>query len=166
MEITYDSPYAAWDDHRYTWDGVFIPDVGPLAVDRCFYARLARRHYQALRQRRKYVARAACRIGGRMTPARWQAKSPAEILVATFDFADELDGGETLTAVTIDCALESGNDPSPGLVLYGPETVEATQVLQPFSGGVDGATYKLVCTATTTAGRVLICAGIFPVRAP
>lgn len=166
MEITYDSHLATWDDARYTWDGVFIPVLGPLRVDPCYLDKLAQRRFVALRTRREYVSRAVCAAWSRRVNAvAWPPKTPAEVLTATFDFADEMDSGETIEATEVECQTVSGIDPAPGLVLYGPHTVDAQKILQPFSGGISGVTYTLRCTVTLSSGRVLVCAGRLPVRA-
>lgn len=166
MDITYDSPFATWDDPRYTWDGVFAPVLGPLRVDPCYIGRLARRRFVALRTRREYVSRAVCAPGGRRVSAvTWQPKAPAEVLTCTFDFSAAMDVDETITAAAVDCSTTAGTDPAPGLLLYGPHTADAQTVMQPFSGGIDGVTYTLRCTVTLSSGRVLVCAARLPVRA-
>lgn len=99
-----------------------------------------------------------------MRPA-WPAKDPAEALVAAFDYADDLDAGETIGSASVTCALLSGSDASPAAVLNGSPTVSGGTVLQPFHGGVDGAVYVLRCTATLSpTSRILVLAASLPVR--
>ena len=95
----------------------------------------------------------------------WPAKDPAEKLVATFDYSEDLDVGETIASATLTCTLLSGTDADPAAVLYGSATIDAGTVLQPITGGVDGAVYTLRCQATLTpTGRVLVLAASLPVR--
>lgn len=95
----------------------------------------------------------------------WPAKDPAERLVATFDYREELDTGETITGAAVTCTLLSGTDANPEAVLYGTPTIVDGTVLQFFTGGVDGAVYTLRCQATLSpTGRVLVLAATLPVR--
>ncbi len=95
----------------------------------------------------------------------WPAKDPAEQLVATFDYSLDLDAGETIATAAITCTLHAGTDSNPSAVLYGSPTIAGGMVLQPFTGGVDGAVYTLRCQATLTpTGRVLVLAATLPVR--
>ncbi len=95
----------------------------------------------------------------------WPAKDPAERLVATFDYHEEIDDGETIASATLTCTLLSGTDVNPDAVLYGTPTIAGGAVLQFFSGGVDGAVYILRCQATLSpTGRVLVLAATLPVR--
>lgn len=90
---------------------------------------------------------------------------PAEKLVATFDYTEDLDAGETIATAVTACTLLSGTDADPAAVLYGTPTIAAGTVLQPITGGVDGATYTLRCQATLDpTGRVLVLAATLPVR--
>jgi hypothetical protein len=95
----------------------------------------------------------------------WPAKDPAETLVATFDYSLDLDAGETIATAATTCTLLAGTDSNPSAVLSGSPTIDAGMVLQPFTGGVDGAVYTLRCQATLTpTGRVLVLAATLPVR--
>lgn len=95
----------------------------------------------------------------------WPAKDPAEKLVATFDYSEDLDAGETIASATLTCTLLSGTDADPAAMLYGTPTIAGGTVLQPITGGVDGAAYTLRCQATLDpTGRVLVLAATLPVR--
>ncbi|WP_300335610.1 hypothetical protein [Accumulibacter sp.] len=94
------------------------------------------------------------------------AKDQAEVLVVTFDFASEVDPGETIAAAPpVSSSLLSGSDPNPGDVLAGSPTVSGAAVLHAVHGGVDGAAYLLRCQATLSpTGRVLVLTATLPVR--
>lgn len=96
----------------------------------------------------------------------WPAKDPAERLVATFDYREALDTGETIVDAAVTCTLLSGTDANPAAVLYGTPTITDGTVMQFFSGGVDGAVYTLRCVATLApTSRILALAATLPVRA-
>lgn len=99
-----------------------------------------------------------------MSRTLWANKDPEEKLVASFDFASEIDAGESIQSVLITCTLVSGSDASPASVLNGSPVISGTNVLQPFQGGVDGCTYTLRCAASLSSGRVLVLAATLPVR--
>ena len=100
-----------------------------------------------------------------MSRTLWPAKDPAEKLVTTFDYSADLDAGETIASANLTCTLLSGADADPSAVLYGTPTIAAGTVLQPITGGVEGATYTLRCAVTLTpSGRVLVLAATLPVR--
>lgn len=94
----------------------------------------------------------------------WKPKDPAEHLVATFHYLDELDDGETIVGAIPTCTLISGTDANPSALLSGDFIIAGGTVLQPMSGGSHEANYKLRCIATLSSGRVLVRAAILPVR--
>ncbi|GEM_PF-1637081 len=94
----------------------------------------------------------------------WPIKDPREKLVATFQFLDEIDEGETISSAIVDCVSIDGADTSPGNVLNGAPLIDGTTVLQVFHGGVSGGYYSLSCAATLSpSGRVLVLSAILPV---
>lgn len=97
-------------------------------------------------------------------PAQWPAKDPAEADWATFDFAAALQAGETISAIDVAISTRTGSDASPSAVLDGAASEADGVVTQRFAGGVDGASYLLRCAATTSLSRVLVLAGVLPVR--
>jgi hypothetical protein len=100
-----------------------------------------------------------------MSRAHWPAKDPAEVLVATFDYASEINSGETIASAVVTCSVLAGTDPTPAAVLAGSASIAGGTVLQPFQGGVDGVSYTLRCAATLSpSGRVLVLAATLPVR--
>ena len=96
--------------------------------------------------------------------AAWSAKDPAEKLIATFDFSSEIAAIESISSAAVSCTLVAGVDASPEQVLNGAASISGSTVLQPFQGGIAGATYRLRCTATLSSGRVLVLAATLPVR--
>ena len=95
----------------------------------------------------------------------WPAKDPAEVLVAAFDYSDDLDAGETIASALLSASVQLGLDADPAALLSGLPTISAGVVLQPFHGGVDGVIYTLRCVATLDpSGRVLALAANLPVR--
>lgn len=92
-------------------------------------------------------------------------KDPAESVVLTFDFSDELATGETLTgAPTVSIVAQRGEASS---MLNGAAAVDAAgkKVLQAVQGGTDGGMYvlKAICQ-TTNAKKILARKGQLPVE--
>lgn len=94
----------------------------------------------------------------------WPAKDPSESLVCGFDFTADLNDAETIASAVVSVSLLAGVDADPAAMLFDQATIAAGVVLQPFAGGVDGATYKFRCEATLSTGRVLVLAAMLPVR--
>lgn len=96
----------------------------------------------------------------------WPAKDPAEILVATFDFSEEIAVDETIDAATVTCTVLSGGDEDPVAVVDSAlPVIDGTSVLQRLTAGVAGVSYRLRCTVELTpSGRVLVLAATLPVR--
>jgi hypothetical protein len=96
-------------------------------------------------------------------------KDPAEKVVLTFDFTSELITGETLTGIpTVSFFVSQGVDASPGAMLNGAATIDATSklVLQPVQAGLAGVDYVFKVSSTTSnAQKVLVRTGILKVRA-
>lgn len=99
-----------------------------------------------------------------MTRLTWPEKDPRERLVATFDFSDELDEGESITIAVVTCSLLSGVDASPSSVLDGSHAIDGQEVRQFFHLGVDGASYCMDCVTTLNSGRIIVRAATLPVR--
>lgn len=80
-------------------------------------------------------------------------KKVAESRVFSFDFSDypEIVGGATITSATV---VASPTGPTIGSPL---PTVGIVQVR--ISGGLDGTTYEMTCTAVTNAGDTLVGCG-------
>ena len=76
-----------------------------------------------------------------------QQKSPVDVLDYDISFKDWLTDDDTITTVV------SAVEPS-GALAVDSVTVSSPDVKVWVSGGVDGATYEVKITASTTAGRV------------
>lgn len=95
---------------------------------------------------------------------QWPEKDPAERFPVRFDFASELEAGETIDSATVAVLLRAGADASPSAVLNGAHTLGGGHVDQPIKSGVHAASYGLRCEATTSLGKVLVRAALLPVR--
>lgn len=96
-----------------------------------------------------------------------ETKDSAEKIVVTFDYANELDAGETLFGTpTITVSVVKGADASPSAILSGSPTIssDGTQVLQPVVNGVPGVHYRLKCVCeTSNPAKTLARVGHLPV---
>lgn len=97
---------------------------------------------------------------------RWPAKDPDEILVATFDFSEEIAVDETIDTATVTCTVLSGVDGDPVAVVDSAlPVIDGASVLQRLTAGVAGASYHLRCTVDLIpTGRVLVLAATLPIR--
>jgi hypothetical protein len=92
------------------------------------------------------------------------AKDPAERVLLLFDFGAEMPAGDTVaTALVAVEAVVAGQDATPAVLDGGP-TASGQAVLQWVIAGVEAASYRLRCTATTAQGRVLVLRAVLPVR--
>jgi hypothetical protein len=82
-------------------------------------------------------------------------KRTAEKWKATFDFAEDLASGETISTADWAVTVVTGTDASPGSVLTGSPTISGSKVTHMVQGGVDGVIYCVRCRATTSQGQVL-----------
>jgi hypothetical protein len=103
---------------------------------------------------------------GRRTP-RFISKDPLDRCVLCFDFADQLEEGETLTGrITLNIAAIAGSDPSATGILVGVPSYDAahTKILQPIFGGIDACRYYIkVAASTTNPSKAVSLAGLLPV---
>lgn len=82
------------------------------------------------------------------------AKTPTEAKLVTFDFTTEAVADNTLSSPTVAKALISGDDPAAVGLTVGAAVAVGLQAQALVSGGVDGAVYRLTCTATASNGEV------------
>lgn len=100
-----------------------------------------------------------------MRTALWPVKDPIEKLWATFVYAPALEAGEVILSAALSVTLKQGVDATPAAILDGPAVILAGgRVTQRVQSGIDGASYLIRCAATTSTGRVLLLAGIVPVK--
>lgn len=100
-----------------------------------------------------------------MSALTFPDKAPAEIVFLGFDFAADLDTGETISGTpTITASLVAGTDPTPSAIISGIPSVVGALVVQRVGGGIAGASYRLTCQITLDSSRVLVLAATLPVR--
>ena len=83
-----------------------------------------------------------------------------------FDFSSQLAYGETILSASVTATMHSGEDPAPAGFAMGPATRSGAKVTQIIGDGVLGATYNMICTATTSTSRTLIQTGFVVVSQP
>lgn len=84
----------------------------------------------------------------------------------SFDFNPVLNTGETLSSASCTAITAQGTDTSPSSILSGTPVVSLGKATQRVVGGVADNTYRLIMTATTSAGNVFTCTGDIPVYDP
>lgn len=94
----------------------------------------------------------------------WPVKDPAEKFTLSFDYTAALASGETIISAAIAVSVKAGVDATPNNFLDGVNQVLAGVVLQGIKDGIDQASYLVRCVATLSSGRVLVLAGVVPVR--
>ena len=82
-------------------------------------------------------------------------KKQGEIVTMPFDFASNLQLGETLLTAEVTASVYSGTDINPSAIIYGNETIVGGRVLQRISVGTVGVTYGIMCRVTTSEGQIL-----------
>jgi hypothetical protein len=76
-------------------------------------------------------------------------KGPGETRTARFDFSDEAASAASLVSASATATWAGGTyDPNPAAVLAGSASIDDFTVLQAFTGGQQGAVYKITVTAT------------------
>lgn len=102
-------------------------------------------------------------------PQRFEVKLVEENVPLTFDFSAGLAEGETLTTIdSVAIAVSFGTDATPGAVLVGGNSVDAsfTKVIVPVKDGVAGCDYDVkVVVNTSNPLKQLALVGVLPVRA-
>lgn len=85
-------------------------------------------------------------------------KDPVEVDVFAFDFTARLDDSETVdSVVAVDVVVVDGTDASPNAMKSGAAAIDGAGkvVRQKLQGGVDGVTYELRVTVTTSQSKTL-----------
>jgi hypothetical protein len=85
----------------------------------------------------------------------FDAKITGTPVSVTFSFALELAVGETLSSASVAATVYSGTDAIPGAIISGSAAISEGQVTQIIINGVEGVTYLLTATVTTSAGESL-----------
>lgn len=92
------------------------------------------------------------------------SKAVAADILVSFDFTAELGEGDTVTSAVVTSTVYSGEDATPNTMISGSASVAGGSVVsQKVIDGVEGVTYQLTCTASTTAGYTLVKQGLLSV---
>jgi len=84
----------------------------------------------------------------------------------TFDYTPVMGSSETITSASCVITVKEGTDPSPSTMLIGSPVISGFKVSQRISGGLDGVTYSVQMTATTSLTNIYTIVGDLPVLAP
>ena len=85
-----------------------------------------------------------------------------------FDFISRIRKGATLSNPVVTSVVYSGADPTPGALINGSATIRNRTVVRQdltAGGGLPGVSYKLTCTATSSADGEVVLQGILASRA-
>jgi len=77
-----------------------------------------------------------------------------ERIIATWEFMDELDWGETIIGQQVVVEVAAGIDPNPEDILWLVASVIGSKVSQGFQLGLPGVIYRVTCTAESSAGKL------------
>ena len=84
----------------------------------------------------------------------------------TFDFSPILRTGETISSATCTVQVKDGSDSNPDDIKVGSPAISGSLVVQRVSGGLNGVTYRLEMTVTTSLTNVYTIVGDLPVYYP
>ena len=99
-----------------------------------------------------------------MSQLKFSVKDPDEVLVLSFDFANLLDQGETITAAVFDATdLTDGSDATATLI-DGAAEISGSIVEQLVHAGDVGHSYLIRSQVTTSEDRVLVGSATLPVK--
>mgnify|MGYP003353674087 FL=1 len=84
----------------------------------------------------------------------------------TFDYTPVMGSSETISSATCTIVVKEGSDSNPTAMLIGTPLISGFKVAQRISGGLDGVTYSIQMTATTSLSNVYTIVGDLPVLAP
>ncbi len=83
-------------------------------------------------------------------------KYSTETKIASIDFSDSLNIGETIVSIqNMSIFVIQGTDPNPNSMLTGTTTVIGNIVNQPVMGGIDGNIYNIAVSINTSLGQIL-----------
>jgi hypothetical protein len=83
-----------------------------------------------------------------------------------FDYTPVMGSSETISSATCVAVVKEGTDPTPSSILVGSPSISGFKVSQRISGGIDGVTYNIQMTATTSLSNIYTVVGDLPVLAP
>ena len=80
------------------------------------------------------------------------SKLVGERITLDFEFMDDLQWGESISAAEVEVTVFSGVDNSPSLLIYKAAVAVNTHVTQQIQAGVPGVIYNIKCTVAGTLG--------------
>ena len=99
-----------------------------------------------------------------MADAQFSLKNPAETVQVSFDFGPLfVQSGEHITAATWTAVVSVGTDGNPSGILSGTGTFTDSATFHLITAGMNGTTYLIQCSATTSAGQTLMLTGTMQV---
>jgi hypothetical protein len=84
----------------------------------------------------------------------------------TFDFSPILGTTETISSASCTIQVKDGTDANPSAIKVGSPAINGSLVVQRVSGGLNGVTYRLEMTVTTSLTNVYTLVGDLPVYYP
>ena len=84
----------------------------------------------------------------------------------TFDYSPIIRTGETISSASCTVQVKDGSDSNPSAILVGSPAISGSQVVQRITGGLDGTTYRLEMTVTTSSTNVYTLVGDLSVYTP
>lgn len=92
-------------------------------------------------------------------------KDPAEKIFVVFDFSKIItDKVESISGVSFSVTVATGVDASPSAILSGSPILKPKEASHLITGGVNGVSYIITCTADTTRGQRLKGIATLPVK--
>lgn len=82
------------------------------------------------------------------------SKRPSETIPITVDFNNVIGNNEVLSAAT-NVIVGSGEDPSPGNILFGAVTIDGSKITQSITAGVAGVIYKVYFSVAAANGAFI-----------
>lgn len=84
----------------------------------------------------------------------------------TFDFSNVLATSETISTASMVVTVQDGTDATPSAILSGSPVINGSRVAQRIYNGLDGVTYRLALSVTTSLTNVYTSVADLPVIAP
>jgi len=84
----------------------------------------------------------------------------------TFDFSPIIASGEVINTAACVVQVKDGSDPNPSAILVGSPAISGAQVVQRVYGGLNGVTYRLEMTVTTSLTNVYTLVGDLAIYSP
>lgn len=98
--------------------------------------------------------------------ATFTYKLTTENELFSFNYSPILASGETIDTASCTVQVKDGSDPNPSDIKVGVPAISGAVVVQRISGGLNGVTYRLEMTVTTSLTNVYTLVGDLAVYAP